>query len=58
METLCSVLYKLSLMSHQYMYNENALMHLPQEGTINMHICVEFGMALNGMTLLPSFMAF
>jgi hypothetical protein len=28
------------------MYNENALMHLPQEGTTNMHICVEFGMAV------------
>jgi len=45
-------------MSHNGMYNEKALMQLPQEGTINMHICVEFGMAVKGMTLLPSFMPF
>jgi len=33
-------------------------MQLLQEGTINMHICVELGMAVKGMMLLPSFMAF
>jgi hypothetical protein len=45
-------------MSYNDMYNEKALMQLPQEGTINMHICVEFRMAVKGMMLLPSFMAF
>jgi len=45
-------------MSHNDMYNDKTLMQLPQEGTISMHICVEFGMAVKGMTWLQSFMAF